>query len=88
MHNPTGTDMSPHVAFKVLQTAERHNFIVVEDDIFCDLQVKMTPRLRRSTSSNASFMWRSFSKTLSGSLRVGFAGLRATLPISLLISRS
>ena len=27
MQNPTGTDMSPHVAFKVLQAAERHNFI-------------------------------------------------------------
>jgi hypothetical protein len=37
--------MSPHVGFKVLQAAERHNFIVVEDDIFCDLQVKLTPRL-------------------------------------------
>ena len=40
MQNPTGTDMSPHVAFKVLQAAERHNFTVVEDDIFCDLQVE------------------------------------------------
>ena len=44
MQNPTGTDMSPHVAFKVLQAAERHNFTVVEDDIFCDLQMKTTPR--------------------------------------------
>ena len=26
MQNPTGSDMSPHVAFKVLQAAERHNF--------------------------------------------------------------
>src|SRR5207248_7556236 len=30
MQNPTGTDMSPHVALKVLQAAERHNFTVVE----------------------------------------------------------
>src|SRR6201994_1735207 len=45
VQNPTGTDMSPHVAFRVLQAAERHNFTVVEDDIFCDLQVKTTPRL-------------------------------------------
>src|SRR5262245_16472053 len=45
MQNPTGSDMSPHVAFKVLQAAERHNFTLVEDDIFCDLQVKTTPRL-------------------------------------------
>jgi DNA-binding transcriptional MocR family regulator len=45
MQNPTGADISPHLAFKVLQAAERHNFMVVEDDIFCDLQVKITPRL-------------------------------------------
>src|SRR5579871_6271190 len=45
MQNPTGTDMSPHVAFRVLQAAERYNFMVVEDDIFCDLQATVTPRL-------------------------------------------
>jgi DNA-binding transcriptional MocR family regulator len=72
MQNPTGTDMSPHVAFKVLQTAERHNFMIVEDDIFCDLQVKTTPRLATLDQLNRVIYARSFSKTLSGSLRVGF----------------
>jgi DNA-binding transcriptional MocR family regulator len=72
MQNPTGTDMSPHVAFKVLQSAERHNFSVVEDDIFCDLQVKPTPRLATLDQLNRVIYVRSFSKTLSGSLRVGF----------------
>jgi DNA-binding transcriptional MocR family regulator len=72
MHNPTGTDMSPHVAFKVLQAAERHNFTVVEDDIFCDLQVKTTPRLATLDQLDRVIYARSFSKTLSGSLRVGF----------------
>ena len=72
MQNPTGTDMSPHVAFKVLQAAERHNFTVVEDDIFCDLQVKPTPRLATLDQLNRVIYARSFSKTLSGSLRVGF----------------
>ncbi|HUK07612.1 MAG TPA: PLP-dependent aminotransferase family protein [Stellaceae bacterium] len=72
MHNPTGTDMSPHVAFKVLQAAERHSFIVVEDDIFCDLQVKTTPRLATLDQFSRVIYARSFSKTLSGSLRVGF----------------
>ena len=71
MQNPTGTDMSPHVAFKVLQAAERHNFTVVEDDIFCDLQVKITPRLATLDQLNRVIYARSFSKTLSGSLRVG-----------------
>ena len=73
MHNPTGSDMSPHVAFKVLQSAERHNFIVVEDDIFCDLQTAATPRLATLDQLKRVIYVRSFSKTLSGSLRVGFA---------------
>jgi DNA-binding transcriptional MocR family regulator len=72
MQNPTGTDMIPHVAFKVLQAAERHNFSIVEDDIFCDLQVKPTPRLATLDQLNRVIYARSFSKTLSGSLRVGF----------------
>jgi len=72
MQNPSGTDMSPRIAFKVLQAAERHNFIVVEDDIFCDLQVKTTPRLATLDQLNRVVYARSFSKTLSGSLRVGF----------------
>src|SRR5262249_53172458 len=72
MHNPTGADISPHVAFKVLQAAERHNFTIVEDDIFCDLQAKTTPRLATLDQLNRVIYARSFSKTLSGSLRVGF----------------
>jgi DNA-binding transcriptional MocR family regulator len=72
MQNPTGTSISPHVAFKVLQAAERHNFVVVEDDIFCDLQMKTTPRLATLDQLNRVIYARSFSKTLSGSLRVGF----------------
>jgi DNA-binding transcriptional MocR family regulator len=72
MQNPTGTDMSPHVAFRVLHAAEHHNFTVVEDDIFCDLQVNPTPRLATLDQLNRVIYVRSFSKTLSGSLRVGF----------------
>jgi DNA-binding transcriptional MocR family regulator len=72
MQNPTGADVSPHVAFKVLQAAERYNFTVVEDDIFCDLQMKTTPRLATLDQLSRVIYMRSFSKTLSGSLRVGF----------------
>ena len=72
MQNPTGTDISPHVAFKVLQAAERHNFTIVEDDIFCDLQAATTPRLATLDQLNRVIYARSYSKTLSGSLRVGF----------------
>jgi DNA-binding transcriptional MocR family regulator len=72
MQNPTGTDMSPHVTYRVLQMAERFNFTVVEDDIFSDLQARPTPRLATLDQLNRVIYARSFSKTMSGSLRVGF----------------
>ena len=62
-----------------MQAAERHNFTVVEDDIFCDLQVKATPRLATLDQLNRVIYARSFSKTLSGSLRVGFLVCRQDL---------
>ena len=46
MQNPTGSNTSPHLAFRLLQAAERHDFTVVEDDIFCDLQSVKPPRTR------------------------------------------
>ena len=70
--NPTSTDMSPHVSFKVLQAAQRHGFYVVEDDLFSDLQTKNTPRLAAIDQLDRVIYVRSFSKTLSGSVRSGF----------------
>ena len=72
MQNPSGTDMSPHIVFRLLQAAERHSFTIVEDDIFSDLQLHPTPRLATLDRLNRVIYVRSFSKTLSGSLRVGF----------------
>jgi DNA-binding transcriptional MocR family regulator len=71
--------MSPHIAFRVLQAAERHNFVVVEDDIFSDLQTRQTPRLATLDQLNRVIYARSFSKTLSGSLRVGFIACSRSL---------
>jgi DNA-binding transcriptional MocR family regulator len=76
MHNPTGTNMSPHVSFRVLQLADKFDFLVVEDDIFCDLQIRKTPRLAALDQLDRVIYARSFSKTLSGSLRVGFLAAR------------
>ncbi|HET8995284.1 MAG TPA: PLP-dependent aminotransferase family protein [Acetobacteraceae bacterium] len=73
LQNPTGSTMAPHVAFRVLQAAQRYDFRIVEDDIFCDLQAAPTPRLATLDQLQRVIYVRSFSKTLSGSLRVGFA---------------
>ncbi|MBX6320392.1 MAG: PLP-dependent aminotransferase family protein [Rhodospirillaceae bacterium] len=72
MHNPTGSGIGPHAAFRILGIAERHGFRIVEDDIFCDLQPRPTPRLATLDQLERVIYVRSFSKTLSGSLRVGF----------------
>jgi DNA-binding transcriptional MocR family regulator len=79
LQNPTGTDMSPHVSFRVLQLAEEFDFLVVEDDIFCDFQTRKTPRLAALDQFNRVIYARSFSKTLSGSLRVGFLVARQAI---------
>jgi DNA-binding transcriptional MocR family regulator len=83
MHNPTGSMMAPHIAFRVLQVAERCNFTIVEDDVFSDLQADPTPRLATLDQLNRVIYVRSFSKTLSGSLRVGFVACRPSLIESL-----
>lgn len=72
LHNPTGTTMTPHVAYRVLQTASRHDFHIVEDDIFSDLEPRDRSRLGALDQLERVIYLRSFSKTLSGSLRVGF----------------
>lgn len=72
LQNPTGTTMSHHKAFRVLQAAGQYDFTVVEDDIFSDMHPQATPRLAALDQLNRVIYLRSFSKTLSGSLRVGF----------------
>lgn len=72
LQNPTGTSMSPYVVHRILQSASRYDFQVVEDDIFSDLDTQSTPRLAALDQLERVIYVRSFSKTLSGSLRVGF----------------
>ena len=72
LQNPTGTNTAPHVAYRILQSASRHDFKVVEDDIFSDLEAEKVSRLAALDQLERVIYVRSFSKTLSGSLRVGF----------------
>ena len=73
MQNPTGTDMSPAVMYRVLQASEEFNFKIVEDDTYCDLEPVPRTRLATLDQLNRVIYVRSFSKTVSGSIRVGFA---------------
>ncbi|WP_133647643.1 PLP-dependent aminotransferase family protein [Paraburkholderia flava] len=71
-HNPTGTTVSPPVAFRLLQLAREHNFTFVEDDIYADYQTDPTDRLATLDQLEHVIYVGGLSKTLSSSLRVGY----------------
>nr|CDQ33762.1 HTH-type transcriptional regulator NorG [Virgibacillus halodenitrificans] len=70
--NPTGTTLAPTVAHRVLHLAEKHDFRIVEDDIYADFQRDPTLRLAALDGLKRVIYLGSFSKSLSCSLRVGF----------------
>ena len=82
-HNPTGSTLSPQNAFQVLQLAHRHDFMLVEDDVYGDFADGNNGRLITMDGLRKVVYISSFSKTLSANLRVGYvvapAALTATL---------
>ena len=78
-HNPTSGCLSPACAFRVLQLADRHDFMIVEDDIVGDIAGPAATRLASLDQLERVIFVGSFSKTLSGNLRVGFLACRPDL---------
>lgn len=76
IHNPTGAVLSAKVAYQVLKIAEQHDVIIVEDDIFGDLEDIPAPRLAALDGLNRVIHIGSFSKTLSASIRCGYIAAR------------
>lgn len=72
LQNPTGSTLTPAVAHRLLQLAERYDFTLIEDDIYADLQCEPTVRMAALDGFNRVIYLSSFSKSLSSSLRVGF----------------
>jgi len=74
LQNPTGTSLTAAQAFRILQLAEQYDFIVVEDDIYCDLCPPGYPATRLASLDQLRrvIYLGSFSKTLAPNLRVGF----------------
>ena len=76
LHNPTSTSLSAAKAFQVLRLAAEHDFIIVEDDIYCDMHpgggVQPATRLAALDQLQRVIYLGGFSKTLSAALRVGF----------------
>src|SRR6201996_8535014 len=70
-HNPTGTTVAPPVAFRLLQLAREHGFMIIEDDIYADFQTDLTDRLATLDQLEHVIYVGGLSKTLSSSLRIG-----------------
>ncbi|MYM81473.1 aminotransferase class I/II-fold pyridoxal phosphate-dependent enzyme [Duganella sp. FT50W] len=76
LHNPSSTSLSAAKAFQVLRLSEEHDFIIVEDDIYCDLHpgsaVQPATRLSALDQLQRVIYLSGFSKTMAANLRVGF----------------
>ena len=78
-HNPTGSDTSAAKAFRVLQLAQRHNLLIVENDPLADFKPTASPRLSSLDQLERTIYIGSFSKSFSAALRVGFIACGADL---------
>lgn len=76
IHNPTGAVLSLAVAHRLLKLAEQSDLIIIEDDIFADLETTPAPRLAALDGLNRVVHIGSFSKTLSAAVRCGFIAAR------------
>ena len=76
LHNPTSTSLSAAKAFQILKIAEQHDFVIVEDDIYCGLHpgstVQPATRIAALDQLQRVIYLSGFSKTLAANLRVGF----------------
>jgi len=73
LHNPTGTTLTMAGAFRLLQIAERHKLWVVEDDVSRLLAPGVAPLLIALDGGNRVIHIGSYAKSISPSLRVGYA---------------
>lgn len=76
LHNPTGSNLSPHKAFQLLRLAEEFDLMLVEDDTYGDLVSTdggtAVTRLASLDQLLRVIHIGSFSKTLAPGLRVGY----------------
>lgn len=71
-HNPTGSDTSPAKAYRILQLAQQHNLMIVENDPLADFKPVASTRLSSLDHLERTIYIGSFSKSFSAALRVGF----------------
>ena len=77
LHNPTGASLSGAVAHRMLKLVERHQVVVIEDEIFADFEPGPPgTRLAAFDGLERVIQVGSYSKTVSAALRCGYLALR------------
>jgi DNA-binding transcriptional MocR family regulator len=79
VHNPTGHTLSAGAAYDILRIAERHDFMVVEDDTYSELHPGNAMRLSVLDRLNRVILVGGFSKMLAPSLRIGYTAAAPAL---------
>ena len=72
VHNPTGFSLTLAAAHDVLRVAEQQDFLILEDDTYADFHPGQPVRLATLDRLRRVILIGGFSKTLAGSLRVGY----------------
>jgi DNA-binding transcriptional MocR family regulator len=79
LHNPTGSSLSAANAARLLQLANQHDFVILEDDIYGDLHGRHGVRLASLDDGRRVVYVGGFSKSLAANLRVGFVAAHPAL---------
>ncbi|MGB6309683.1 MAG: PLP-dependent aminotransferase family protein [Steroidobacteraceae bacterium] len=85
--NPTGTSLSREAVARIVDIAERHDFLIFEDDVYADLCGSAITRLAAADGLNRVIYAGSFSKTLASNIRVGHLVARADMAESLAVTK-
>lgn len=79
LQSPTGSIAQLSHLHRVMQLADKYNFLVVENDIYADLDPEPRPSLASLDQLNRVIYISSFSKTISPNIRVGYVAANPDL---------
>lgn len=79
LQSPTGSTAQLAHLHRVMQLADKHDFLVVENDIYADLDPEPRPSLASLDQLRRVVYISSFSKTISPNIRVGYLAAQPDL---------
>jgi DNA-binding transcriptional MocR family regulator len=79
LQSPTGSTATLSQLHRILQLAEKYDFVVVENDIYADLDPESRPSLASLDQLKRVIYIGSYSKTISPNIRVGYMAAGAVL---------